>query len=61
MEIIRCRMDDGQVEMKLQGETIHATVEDIRRFYSDTAAYLLEKEGQVDIIVDRNKLSVTVR
>lgn len=48
--VIDFRMDDCLAEKKEDGTTIHVEVDDVRKFYGETVAYLLSKEGSVRIV-----------
>jgi len=52
MEKTSFRMDNGLVEVTYPGKVLHAELSDIRQLYGESVAYLLEKQGAVEIIDD---------
>lgn len=52
MNIIDLRMDNGLAEKKEDGTTIHVDLDDVRKFYGETAHYLLMHEGRIQIVDD---------
>ena len=59
MEITTYRMNEGRVEVKGLGYVLEATVSDVNRILSPTAAYLLKTSGHIRIFKNGKKQSVT--
>jgi hypothetical protein len=52
MNVIDFRLDNRLAEKKEDGTTVHVDLEDVRRFWGEIAAAILEGTGQLRIVYD---------